>query len=193
MKSPNTDPLAASLAVGDEQAYASLYHCFGEKLYRSALVMLNCRDDAEDVVQEVFSAILRSRQRLEQVQDIGAYLFTTLRRLAGRCNSKRAKERFALVARGQNYSEAFSSSISPLARECDALHQALQMLPREQREIVALRLHSELTFAQIAEMLGTSVGTTVSRYRYALNRLRHSLEECRVPDDSLRSTDFAQE
>jgi RNA polymerase sigma-70 factor (ECF subfamily) len=49
-------------------------------------------------------------------------------------------------------------------------------LPCEQREVVLLKIDGELTFAQIAVVMGTSINTAASRYRYALEKLRTELE-----------------
>jgi RNA polymerase sigma-70 factor (ECF subfamily) len=55
------------------------------------------------------------------------------------------------------------------------LERALGVLPREQREVVALKIDGELTFAQISQATGLSINTVASRYRYALEKLRASL------------------
>jgi RNA polymerase sigma-70 factor (ECF subfamily) len=49
---------------------------------------------------------------------------------------------------------------------------AIVQLPVEQREALALRLHGDMKFKQIAKMQGTSVGTAISRYRYGIDKLR---------------------
>jgi RNA polymerase sigma factor (sigma-70 family) len=55
------------------------------------------------------------------------------------------------------------------------LRRALTTLPSEQLQVTVLHVWAELTFAQIAEVLGTSANTVASRYRYALARLREAL------------------
>ena len=47
----------------------------------------------------------------------------------------------------------------------------------EQRELIALKIDGELTFAEIAACLGISPNTAASRYRYALEKLRARFEE----------------
>jgi RNA polymerase sigma-70 factor (ECF subfamily) len=58
-----------------------------------------------------------------------------------------------------------------------AVQRALQTLPFEQREVVALKVDAELTFAEIGEILGLSPNAAASRSRYALARLRAALQE----------------
>jgi RNA polymerase sigma-70 factor (ECF subfamily) len=61
-------------------------------------------------------------------------------------------------------------------REGDpSLERALDRLPVEQREVVALKLEGRLTFEEIGAALAISPNTAASRYRYALERLRDAL------------------
>ena len=50
-------------------------------------------------------------------------------------------------------------------------------MPDRQREVVALKIEGELTFAQIGRVLGVRSNTAASPYRYALDKLRTSLAE----------------
>jgi RNA polymerase sigma-70 factor (ECF subfamily) len=82
-QTPDDDAqLAARLAAGSEGAFAELYRRFGPRLYRTALGLLGRREDAEDALQDVFAALVRSRHRLCDVRDLAAYLFASLRRQA---------------------------------------------------------------------------------------------------------------
>jgi RNA polymerase sigma-70 factor, ECF subfamily len=179
MEGPGTDPLAGGLAAGDPQAFAALYDRYGERLYRAAMGMLGSGQDAEDTVQEVFVAVFQSRRSLTYVQDFAAYLFTALRRAAGRCAARRARAP-ALCENAVNEAVAASDHESDASSPySDRLDRAMSALPAEQREVVALKIDGELSFAQIARVMGVSVNTAASRYRYALEKLRTSLREVR--------------
>jgi RNA polymerase sigma-70 factor (ECF subfamily) len=175
MERPGIDPLTAGLAEGDERAYAELYDRFAGRLYRTALGMLGRREDAEDVMQEVFMGILQSRHRLVDVEDLTAYVFTALRRAAGRCASRRAQSTALHEAAAKALPAAAGSQdrYSPCSERLD---RALLSLPAEQREVISLKIDGELTFAQIAQVIGASANTAASRYRYALEKLRTALE-----------------
>jgi RNA polymerase sigma-70 factor (ECF subfamily) len=56
-----------------------------------------------------------------------------------------------------------------------ALVAALDLLPREQREVLVMKIWNELTFAEIASALEISQNTAASRYRYALAALKKNL------------------
>jgi len=176
MGSPGTDPLLLGLAAGDQRAFEALYDRFAARLYRVALAMLGRSEDAEDTVQEVFIAVVRSRHGLTEVRDLEAYLFTALRRAAARCAARRSRQPVAsdavadqAVAKGDR-----PGSSNP---QDQWLEQALRALPREQREVIALKIDGELTFGQIAQATGVSINTAASRYRYALEKLRRVMKE----------------
>jgi RNA polymerase sigma-70 factor (ECF subfamily) len=60
-----------------------------------------------------------------------------------------------------------------------ALVAAIDLLPAEQREVLTLKIWSELTFAEIASALGISQNTAASRYRYALAALKKNFPTTR--------------
>ncbi len=183
MNGPDTDPLFVGLAAGDERSLVALYDRFAVRMYRAALRILGSREDAEDVVQDVFLATVRRRQRLGEVRDLAAYLFAALHRAAGRSARRRRRARLLPVA-------AANEAIVPgEADQCDhvdrqRLERAIGALPDEQREVLSLRIDGELTFAQIAQVMGVSLSTAASRYQYALKKLKTSLVDGMVKGES---------
>ncbi|MDP6544373.1 MAG: RNA polymerase sigma factor [Phycisphaerae bacterium] len=166
------DKLPPALAAGDEQAYATLYDILGERLFRVAVAMTGCRQDARDLVQELFVAMVRSRDKLAGVENLAAYMFTSLRRLAIRTSSRQKRNAAAVAGRARQ--EAASRSGHPPG-ENEHLERALTALGASQREVIALKIDGGLTFAEIASVLGISANTAASRYRYALEKLRSIL------------------
>ena len=174
MREPFPDPPFDTSASGYTEAIEALYDQFGQRLYRTAWGMLGRQEDAEDAVQEVFVALVRYQVKLEEVEDMTAYLFTALRRAAARLAKSRAKKPTAsddVVRQLADRSDHDDTS----AIHGERLERALGALPREQREVVALKIDGELTFAQISQATGVSLNTVASRYRYALGKLRASL------------------
>ena len=169
----DTARLVAQLAAGDEGAFAEVYDRFGPRLFRTALHVVGRRQDAEDAVQEVFIALVRSRHRLFGVHDLPAYLFASLRRAAARVAQRRAAEALPIGA-------ALEAMVPPSADadpRGEALRRAMAALSDEQREVIAMKIDGELTFAEIGRVLEISPNTAASRYRYALERLRGWLKD----------------
>jgi RNA polymerase sigma-70 factor, ECF subfamily len=177
MTPPGSDPLKIGLSAGDERAIARVYEEYGARLVRTATAMLGRREDAEDVVQEVFVTLVRSRRSLAEVDDLTAYLFTSLRHAAARYATRRPNDvRLAdrIETAGRNGADFDAVALNEFHQ---GLQRALEQLPPEQREVVSFRLAGELTFAQIAQLLEVSTQTAASRYRYALEKLRSLLKE----------------
>jgi RNA polymerase sigma-70 factor (ECF subfamily) len=175
MSGPGGDPLIRGLSEGREEAFTALYDRVGPVLFRVAYARLGSRADAEDAVQEVFVGLVRARRKLAEVEDLRAYLFAALRRAAAKIAGSRPAARpmspldLAAVAGPQPRAPDLERSVR--------LERALQSLPPEQRELVALKVDAGLTFAEIAALLDVSPNTAASRYRYALEKLRAALEE----------------
>jgi RNA polymerase sigma-70 factor, ECF subfamily len=170
---PGTDPLLRALAAGDELAFEALYDDFATRMYRVALRILGSREDAEDVVQEVFLATVRSRERLDDVRDLAAYLFASLHHAAGRCALRRTRA----VPVSPTAIDEVEAPVEQAPSDCPdwhRLHQAIRSLPEEQREVLVLKIDGNLTFAQIAKIVGVSISTAASRYQYALKKLKTS-------------------
>jgi RNA polymerase sigma-70 factor (ECF subfamily) len=165
--------LVRRLAAGDQAAYAALYDQFGERLFRTALRLVGQAHDAEDVVQEVFAGLVRSRDNLAAVDDLAAYLFAALWNAAGKIAVRGRKlptTGLAVEALGRQEEQRLDAQVA------SDLEAALGALPAAQREVVLLKVEGDLTFAEIGRVLGISANTAASRYRYALEKLRESLE-----------------
>lgn len=167
------DPLLLGLAAGKSQAFGLLYDRFAGRLFAVAMGMLGRREDAEDVVQETFMALVRSRHQLSKVDDLTAYVFTALRHAAARHASRRARQPVAAEA-AQEAVAAETKRDHPRREE---LRIAIAALPAKQREVIAMKIDGDLTFAQIGCVLGMSPNTAASRYRYALEKLRSTLQK----------------
>lgn len=165
--------LTARLTQGDEAAFAEVYDRFGPRLYRIAFRVLRNTALAEEAVQEVFVALVRSRARLRDVKHPSAYLFTVLRRRLPRLLEQDARQRiWQTTSRPVAETER-----SELVRDWhDELALLLDRLPVEQREVVLLRVDGELSWSEIGEVLEISPNTAASRYRYALEKLREQLQ-----------------
>ena len=128
--------------------------------------------DAEDVVQEAFVKFWR---RNHDIRNRGL-LFATVRSVALdllRRDSRRARrEATALSDVDQSVQPAFDVEDDSQR----ALVTALDFLPEEQREVLVMKIWNELTFAEIAQILGISQNTAASRYRYALAGLKKTLQ-----------------
>jgi RNA polymerase sigma-70 factor (ECF subfamily) len=127
--------------------------------------------DAEDIVQEAF---VRFWRRNHEISNRGL-LYATVRSIALdriRGDSRRARREAVAVAETDQ-------SVEPQFQLEDESQQALVLaldrLPKDQREVLVMKIWNELTFAEIGQALGVSQNTAASRYRYAIAALRKTL------------------
>lgn len=172
MSKADRDPLIHGLAEGREHAFVELYDRFGRSLFQVAIALLQSREDAE---QDVFVRLAQTRQRLLGVENLRAYLFASLRHAAFKLVAARKRNQLAM-SRDQNQKLANKPATAEFSCS-ERLEKALAGLPREQRELLALKLDAGLTFAEIASLLGISANTAASRYRYGLEKLRATFEK----------------
>lgn len=145
-----------------------LYDTYGASLYRYAVMLLADTAAAEDVVQQVFAAILRQSPRLD---DEAHYLRRAVR---NECYSHlRRRKRRSELAAAHALVEPVVEGVSQ--EERIGIERAIRDLPPEQREVIYLHVFEGLTFQEIAVAGDASINTVAARYRYALARLRQTL------------------
>ena len=156
--------------------WKSWFETYGSRLVLYARQWTNCRSDAEDLVQEAFVRFWKSGARGLEQPEIA--LYASIRR-AGLDGLRKSRRRLAREKRSQLGEDAvrpaFRSDLESRER-CAAIEAALDGLPREQREVVVLKIWGELTFEKIAAALEIPANTAASRYRYALSAMRKNLK-----------------
>jgi RNA polymerase sigma-70 factor (ECF subfamily) len=153
---------------------AALYDAYAAPLYRYLHALLSRPEEAEDALQEVFLGVLRRTGR-GRITDPRAYLFRAARNQAFMVlRKRRTREKTTEAATAFSWIDL--EACAPAQREIAIdIDRALRRLAAEQREIILLRLSEDLTFREIAELLGLPRATAASRYRLALERLRSLL------------------
>lgn len=157
----------------DHDSWKNWFQRYGPKLLLCARQWTRSVSDAEDVVQEAFVRYWRNQRHLPG--DPMALLITSARRAAidlARRDQRRA-QRDEAAADGDP-APYFQPGFEQGERQ-DAVEAALRRLPREQREVLMLKIWGELTFHQIAAELQIPANTAASRYRYAVTALRDQL------------------
>ncbi len=172
LKQPDDYELLQALAAGDMQALAVIYDAYRAPVYHLLLARVGEKEQAEDILVEVFLALIERGRRVTGIRNLQAYLLKIARNKAARVQRRRGDNT-------NNPATLAAVAESPLERTLDALavHDALSQLPAEQAEVVVLKVWHELTFAQIGEVLDISPNTAASRYRYGLEKLRELLGE----------------
>jgi RNA polymerase sigma-70 factor (ECF subfamily) len=170
------DNLARRLARGEPAAFAELYDAGAGRIHHYLVVRLGSRADADDVLQETFVCLARTRKKLARVENLMAYVFATARNESTRLLERRQREgrRRTSLLPDSLFREATGSALSE-RETAEWVTSAMQRLSDELREVVELKIYAELTFREISEVTGVPQGTVATRYRTALEKLRGEL------------------
>jgi RNA polymerase sigma-70 factor (sigma-E family) len=164
-------------ATGTDELLTTLYTSHYRGLVRLAAFLTGDRDNAEEVVQDAYVAVLGSWRRVRELDKAEAYLRTAV------VNASRSRLRRRQVAQRhrpeplRDVASAESFAMEHAQRE--AVLTALQELPRRQREAVVLRYYGDLSEAQTAAAMGCSTGAVKSHTSRAMAALRPLLEDAR--------------
>ena len=163
--------------AGDEEAFAALFHHHKNLVYKTAYLILDSADEAEDVLQEVFLQVHKSLYTFQPSK--GAFTTWLHRITVNHCLNRRRKQHPSILpldeATPTSLTDHLPSSESRLG-EKQVVQQALSRLSGKLRTAVILRYYWDLTYAEIAQILRIPVGTVKSRLYLGLKTLRKKLE-----------------
>jgi RNA polymerase sigma factor (sigma-70 family) len=145
--------------------------------------------DAEDVLQDVFYALVEANRLLVPIEHVTAWLFRVARNRITDLFRKKTPERFGdTVAAGENEERLQLEDLLPspdagpealYARRVliEELELAIEELPAEQRDVFVAHELEGRSFKEMAAETGVSVNTLLSRKRYAVRHLRERLQD----------------
>jgi RNA polymerase sigma-70 factor (ECF subfamily) len=172
--------LLHAIAGRDEQALAALYDRYRTILFGLLLRILNSREEAEDVLQEVFLQVWR---RAADFNELRGRPFTWLVTLArsraiDRLRSLSSRER-VVIASAADPTVEVSDADTDVARseQRGIVARALTQLPEEQKVALVLAYFEGLTQSEIAVRLGAPLGTVKTRMRSGMMKLRELLAD----------------
>lgn len=176
----NTDELIKRVLDGDIGAFELIVKQYEKKVYNLALRYLKNHDDALDISQEVF---LQVYQNLAQFRGDAQFSTWVYRVTFNKCvdtlrKQQKIRKNVVMSVDDEIFFETGGDRISVEQEyECRetlaAVMRIVDTLPDEQKAVVLLRYIKDLSYAQIAEILGVAEGTVKSR----LNRARLKIKE----------------
>lgn len=170
----------------DLEAIDAIVDLYAKRLFSFFRRMCGDRHQAEDLVQEVFVRLVRNIESYDHRGRFDAWIF----RIAGNLARDRARRlsrphEVSGMEQSAGDDRAFlklraapSDEGDPLEmrEDVDQLQRALEELPEHEREVVLMRHYGGLSFAEIADMMGTPIGTALARAHRGLARLREIME-----------------
>jgi RNA polymerase sigma-70 factor (ECF subfamily) len=167
-----------AIARRDETALAQLYDRYRVILFGLLLRILHNREEAEDVLQEVFLQVWRRAADFDENRGRPFTWLVTLARSRAidRLRSLAARDRVALAG-AREPSEEVSDAVDDALKseQKSVVTTALAQLPEEQQQPLLLAYYDGLTQSEIAKKLNAPLGTVKTRMRAGLKKLREQL------------------
>jgi RNA polymerase sigma-70 factor, ECF subfamily len=175
--------LIAAVLGGSESAFAELVHRYQDRVFR--LLSRYSRDplECEDLAQEVFLKVFRKLHTFQQDSAFFTWLYRIAVNTASDHLSRRSRRRLQLVEdesaldQGQPRSPATDVSQPMIEEELvQVTRKILDRLPEKYRTILVLREYEDLSYTDIAAVLGINLGTVESRLFRARQRFKEAIE-----------------
>ena len=178
--------LLTLVAKGDRRAFGQLYDRSSQVLFTLSLKILGDREEAEDLLQEVYTEVWRKSVRYDERRGSPMAWLVTLTRSHG-IDRIRAR-----TSRGHGMTESIEDAPiadtqghdpTPFDQRADAevrafVMKALVELPAAQRQALELSYYEGLSHSEIAERLREPVGTIKTRIKLGMSKLKTALQPC---------------
>ena len=163
-------------ASQDREAFSQLYDRYSSLVFTLAMRMLRVRDDAEDLLQEVFVQVWRQAANYSQERGSPeAWIVNITRsRAIDKLRSIRRREKSFVLTDDPGAAES-TDNVETSVAESEArlaINSALTNLPQAQRRVLELAYFDGLTQTEIAVKLREPLGTVKTRMRAGIQRLR---------------------
>ncbi|MGH1341504.1 MAG: sigma-70 family RNA polymerase sigma factor [Nannocystales bacterium] len=168
--------LVAEAARGEVNAFAALYDRFAGIMLATAKRMLGDRGGAEDLMHDVFMEVWRNVDNYDPTRaTVRTWILVRLRsRALDRLRS--ATVRREVTTDDVTPNEAPVAEDPSLAPDRTAVVAALQNLPDDQRMVIELSYFHGLSSSEIAERMGSPLGTVKSRTAAGLAKIRSAMQ-----------------
>lgn len=165
------------LRSGRKEAFQVIYDIYGRRMLAYCLHLTDSREDAEDVVQDVFLNLWRTRKELKPVDTLRPYLFTAMRnRILNLWKTRLSSNLYNDYVKALQEPEHQRGFENLEYREFERMVASeMDKLPATQRRVVRMSRLDNLDVTEIAVELGLSVQTVRNALSSGLKALRESL------------------
>ncbi|MEZ4825661.1 MAG: RNA polymerase sigma factor [Bacteroidia bacterium] len=180
MSSVTDTELIERARTGDPMAFRHIVEKYEGQIARTVKGMLGEVPEAEDVGQDVFIRFYRSMEHFRGESALGTYLTRIAINLSlNALKQKKRKEMFRFFSNGEKEPvlQIPDNGKSPDQDDTRVMvHQALQLLDKDFRAVLVLRMIEGYSSKETAEILGVPMGTILSRLSRAQKKLKEILE-----------------
>lgn len=174
---------------GEQSAIEKLILRHKDRIYTAVFLLVKDRSLADDLFQDTFLKIIHTINEARYSEQ-GKFLAWALRVAHNLCmdHFRKAQKQIPITtADGEDILALLAPAdasipVSKLeqVQTQQTVHQLIQQLPEEQREVMVMRIYGDLSFKEIAEATGVGINTALGRMRYALLNIRKAMKENQI-------------
>lgn len=161
----------------DDRAFKEIYDRYNKLLYLFAYNKLRNKEEAKDVVQDVFAWVLNNRTRFAINSSVSSFLYkSVLNKIFDIFRHQSVIRKY--IEQGDHYIDIDSTETDYLIREKDIaqmIRQEIDAMPEKMKEVYLLRFEQYLSAKEIAEQLNISENTVNTHLKRAAKKLRDNL------------------
>ncbi|MBV4357264.1 RNA polymerase sigma-70 factor [Pinibacter aurantiacus] len=166
------------IAANDQQSFRKLFDLFAHRLANFSQAILNSRETAVEVVDDVFVKLWKNRQQALDIQNISVYLYTAVKNSSLNYLSKKAKEQvtdpFDFI--NINISADQTPEQKMITKELfKKIESAIDQLPPRCKMVFKLVREDGLKYKDVAEILNISINTVDAQMVIAVRRISESM------------------
>lgn len=186
MKNLSDDALIALYAQGKNEAFDELLNRYKEKLYTYIFMIVQNREQAEDIFQDTFTKVIITikQHRYNEKGRFLGFLFRVAHNLI--VDIYRQEQNAQFINPTEAGYDIFNDKnlCDPSLEEkmtndqiCLDVRRLIRFLPENQQEIIVMRFYKGLSFKEIADIKNISINTALGRVRYAILNMRKMAEQ----------------
>lgn len=184
MATTSDEQIVERAIAGDTDAFGEIVRRWERRIFALAFGMLGSPEDARDATQETFIAAFRNLRGFRGEAKVSSWLHRiAVNQCITRHRRRRVRAETALADEAENGnaqlvvpSRASPAYAAESSERTDAVRRAVSALQPELREVIVMKEFEEMTFQEIADVLGIPLSTVKSRLYTALRQLRMRLE-----------------
>lgn len=175
----------ARMVQGDKTGLKEIYEAYIGYIYRIIYEILQSKENAEDVTSDFFIRLWDKAEQFKPGNGHKGYLAAMARNMAIDFIRKHRKEELTALLQdieagpeeenqspNRFYSKEAESLVEQEVIQDMSVKQALEKLKPSERQVVSLKVLGDLTFKEIARIMGIPMGTVTWKYQNAIKKLR---------------------
>jgi RNA polymerase sigma-70 factor (ECF subfamily) len=159
---------------GEREAFEQLFTLYQPRLKYYVRRLNNSGSETEDILQNIWVTVFRKIGKLKENSSFPVWLYRIARNeVFGRY---RQNEKFVELPQENEHPEYNDDNHEFSVEDAEKLHKALNKIQPFHREVLTLSFIEQMSYQQIAEVIGCNIGTVRSRIFYAKQSLRKEME-----------------